>query len=85
MQLGVEGITEPKDFNEFDEDRMKTLFANLFKPPKVPVAGAAAIAAGGLCEIQAFEVSAKSKMQLMGAMLIAKFYDDIGPFWTLTI
>jgi hypothetical protein len=61
-QLSVEGILEPKDFKEFDEDGMKTIFANLFKPPKVPAAGAAAIAAGCLREIQAFEVSAKSKM-----------------------
>ena len=73
MQLGVKGILEPKDFKEFDKDGMKTIFANLFKPPKVPAAGAAAIAAGHLREIQAFEVSAKLKMQLMGAMLFAKF------------
>jgi hypothetical protein len=78
MQLGVEGILEPKDFKEFGEDGMKTIFANLFKAPKVPSAGAAAIAAGHLHKIQAFEVSAKLKMQLMGAMLITKFYDDIG-------
>ena len=58
MQLGVDGILEPKDFKEFDEDGMKTFFANLFKPPKVPAAGAAAIATGHLREIQAFEVSA---------------------------
>jgi hypothetical protein len=77
-QLGAEGITEPKDSKEFDKDGMKTIFANLFKPLKVPVAGAAAIAAGRQCEIQAFEVSAKSKMQFMGGMLIAKFYNDIG-------
>ena len=40
--------------------------------------GAAARAAGALREIQAYEVSAKSKMRLNGAMLIAKFYDDVG-------
>ncbi len=62
MQLGVKGILEPKDFKEFNKDRMKTIFANFFKPPKVPAAGVAAIAAGCLHEIQAFEVSAKSKM-----------------------
>jgi hypothetical protein len=78
MQLGVKGILEPKDLKEFDEDGMKMIFANLFKPPKVPAAGAAAIAAGSPREIQTFEVLAKSKMQLMRAMLIAKFYNDIG-------
>jgi hypothetical protein len=76
-QLSVKGITEPKDFKEFDKDGMKTIFANLFKPPKVPVTGVVAIATGRLHEIQAFEVSAKLKMQLMGAMLIAKCYNDI--------
>jgi hypothetical protein len=40
--------------------------------------GAAAITAGQLREIPAFEVSAKSKMRLKGAMLIAKFYNNVG-------
>ena len=57
---------------------MKTIFANLFKPPKVPVPGAAARATGTLHKIQAYKVSAKSKMRLNGAMFIAKFYDDVG-------
>ena len=61
-QLGIEGIQEPEDFKEFDEDGMKTIFANLFKSPKVPAPGAAVIAAGCLREIQSFEVSAKLKM-----------------------
>ncbi len=77
-QLAVEGITVPEDFKEFNEEGMKGIFANLFKPPKVPVTGAAARAAGTLREIQAYDVSAKSKMRLNGAMLIAKFYDDVG-------
>ena len=51
MQLGVKGILEPKDFKEFNKDRMKTIFANIFKPPKVPAVGAAAIASGRLREI----------------------------------
>ncbi len=74
-QLAVKGITVPEDFKEFDEEGMKAIFANLFKPPKVPVTGAAA---GTLREIQAYDVSAKSKMRLNGAMLFAKFYDDVG-------
>ncbi len=77
-QLAVEGITVPEDFKEFDEEGMKAIFANLFKLPKVPVTGAAARAAGTLREIQAYKVSVKSKMRLNGAMLIAKFYDDVG-------
>jgi hypothetical protein len=72
-QLAVEGITVPEDFKEFDEEGMKAIFANLFKPPKVPVPDAAVRAAGALREIQAYEVSAKLKMRLNGAMIIAKF------------
>ena len=77
MQLAHEGIADPKDFKELDEDGLKVIFTNLYKPPKIPATGAAAIAAGRLRDIQAYEVSAKSKMRLKGAMLIAKFYDDV--------
>jgi hypothetical protein len=72
LQLAHEGIAVPKDFKEFDEEGLSAIFLNLYKPLKVPVAGAAAIALGQLHEILAFEVSAKSKMRLKGAMLIAK-------------
>jgi hypothetical protein len=78
MQLAHEGIADPVDFKEFDADGLDAIFSNLYKPPKVPAAGAAALAAGRLREIQAYEVSAKSKMRLKGAMLIVKFYDDVG-------
>ena len=78
LQLANEGITDPEDFKEFDEDGMTAIFSNLLKPPKVPVAGAAGRANGALREIQAYEVSAKSKMRLKGARLIAKFYDNVG-------
>jgi hypothetical protein len=78
MQLAHEGIADPVDFKEFDADGLDAVFSNLYKPPKVPAAGAAALAAGRLREIQAYEVSAKSKMRLKGAMLIVKFYDDVG-------
>ena len=71
LQLAVEGITEPKDFKEFNNNGMTVIFTNLLKPPKVPALGAAARAAGNLQEIQAYEVSARSKMRLKGAMLIA--------------
>ena len=78
LQLAHEGIADPEDFKEFDEDGLNAIFSNLYKPPKIPATGAAAIAAGRLREIQAYEVSAKSKMRLKGAMIIVKFYDDVG-------
>ena len=78
LQLAHEGIADPEDFKEFDEDGLNAIFSNLYKPPKIPAIGAAAIAAGRLREIQAYEVSAKSKMRLKGAILIVKFYDDVG-------
>ncbi len=78
LQLAVEGITKPKDFKEFNNNGMMAIFTYLLKPPKVPALGAAARAAGTLREIQAYEVSAKSKMRLKGAMLIAQFYDNAG-------
>jgi hypothetical protein len=78
LQLAVEGITESKDFKEFNDNGMTVIFTNLLKPPKDPALGAAARAAGTLREIQAYEVSAKSKMRLKGAMLIARFYDNVG-------
>jgi hypothetical protein len=76
--LAVEGITEPKSFKEFNNNGMVAIFTNLIKPLKVPTISVAACAAGTLREIQAYEVSAKSKMRLEGAMLIAQFYDNIG-------
>ncbi len=48
LQLAVEGITEPKDFKEFDDNGMMAIFTNLLKPPKVPALSAAACAAGTL-------------------------------------
>ncbi len=78
LQLAHEGVAVPDNFKEFDKEGLSAIFSNLYKPRKVPVAGAAAIAAGQLREIPAFDVSAKSKMRLKGAMLIAKFYDDVG-------
>jgi hypothetical protein len=78
LQLAVEVITKPEDFKEFDDDGIMAIFTNLLKPPKVPATGAAAYAAGTLHKIQAYEVSAKSKMRLKGMKLIAKFYDNVG-------
>ncbi len=78
LQLAHKGIVVPDNFKEFNKEGLSVIFSNLYKPPKVPVAGAAAIATGQLCKIPAFEVSAKSKMRLKGAMLIVKFYDNVG-------
>jgi hypothetical protein len=78
LQLAHEGIADPEDFKEFDEDGLTAIFSNLYKPPKIPATGAVAVVLGRLQEIQAYEVSAKSKMRLKGAMLIVKFYDDVG-------
>jgi hypothetical protein len=78
LQLTHKGIAVPDNFKEFNKEGLSTIFSNLYNPPKVLVAGAAAIAVGQLREIPAFEVSAKSKMRLKGAMLIVKFYDNVG-------
>jgi hypothetical protein len=78
LQLAHESIAVPKDIKEFNEEGLSVTFSNLYKPPKVPAPGAAAIAVGQTREILAFEVSAKSKMRLKGEMLIAKFYGDVG-------
>jgi hypothetical protein len=46
LQLAHEGIAVPNNFKEFDKEGLSTIFLNLYKPPKVLVAGAAAIAVG---------------------------------------
>ncbi len=78
LQLAHEGITVPEDFIDFDAEGLEGIFLNLRKPPKVPAAGAAALATGRLRKIMAYKVSAKSKMRLKGAQKIAKFYENIG-------
>jgi hypothetical protein len=78
LQLAHEGITVPDDFNDFDVEGLEGLFLNLLKPPKVPAAGAVALAVGRLHKIMAYKVSAKSKMRLKGALKIAKFYENVG-------
>jgi hypothetical protein len=73
VQLAMEGIVTPDNFTEFDEGRLAAIFQNLNKPPKIMTT-----TAGWLREVAAFKVSAKSKMRLKGAMLIAKFYKNVG-------
>ncbi len=77
LQLAHEGITVPDDFIDFDAEGLKGIFLNLLKPPKVPAAGAVALATGCLWKIMAYKVSAKSKMRLKGALKIAKFYENV--------
>jgi hypothetical protein len=77
LQLVHEGITVHDDFKDFDAEGLKGIFLNLLKPPKVPATGAAALAAGRLREIMAYEVSAKSKMRLKGAQKMVKFYENV--------
>ena len=48
LELAHEGIADPEDFKEFDKDGLSAIFSNLYKPPKVPVTGAAAAAVGRL-------------------------------------
>jgi hypothetical protein len=77
LHLAIEGILVPNNSNNFDNDGLDAIFTNLAKPPKVQAICPADCQAGRLMEIMAFEVSAKSKMHLKGAMKIAKFYENI--------
>jgi hypothetical protein len=78
LQLAHEGITVPDDFIDFNAEELKGISLYLLKPPKIPAAGAAALTAGRLRKIMAYEVSAKSKMRLKGAQKIVKFYENVG-------
>ena len=69
---------EGQDYMALTADGLEGIFLHLQKPPKVPATGAAAIAAGRLREIMAYEVLAKSKMRLKGAQKIAKFCENVG-------
>jgi hypothetical protein len=78
LRLAIEGILIRNDFNNFDDDGLDAIFTNLAKPPKVAAIWPADHNhAELLLEIMAFEVSAKSKMHLKGAMKIAKLYENI--------
>jgi hypothetical protein len=77
LRLAIEGILVLNNFNDFDGNGLDAIFTYLAKPPKVEATCLADCKAGRLLEITAFEVSAKSKMSLKGAMKIAKFYENI--------
>ena len=73
LQLTHEGITVPDDFIDSDTEGLEGIFLNLLKPPKVPAASAAALAASCLCGFMAYKASAKSKMHLKGTQKTVKF------------
>ena len=84
VQLAVEGIVEPGDLDEYDDEGMEKIFYNLAKPPKE------ATAAGRLREVLPFVMTGKSKMRILGAAKLVKFYKTISrpidPFsmaWTV--
>ncbi len=78
LQLAHEGITVPDNFIDFNAEGLDGIFLNLLKPPKVPTASAVALAMGCLHKIMAYELLAKSKIHLKGALKIAKFYENVG-------
>ncbi len=40
LQLASEGILNPDNFKDFDDNGLEAIFLNLAKPPKVPGVGA---------------------------------------------
>ena len=72
VQLAIEGIDVPGDLDEYDEEGMDKIFLNLAKPPKEATANA-----GRLREVLPFVVTGKSKMRIVGAAKLVKFYKTI--------
>ena len=72
VQLAIEGIDVPGDLEEYDEDGMEKIFLNLANPPKEATANA-----GRLREVLPYIVTGKSKMRIVGAAKLAKFYKTI--------
>lgn len=71
VQLATEGIEFPADLDDFDEDALEKIFYNLARPGKSVGAN------GRLVETQPYQVTGKSKMRLLGAMKLVKFYKAI--------
>ena len=71
VQLATEGIEFPEDLDDFDEAALEKIFYNLARP------GKSVGAAGRLVETQPYQVTGKSKMRLLGAMKLVKFYKAI--------
>jgi len=76
LQLKEEGLSTPKDFEDFNEEAdLDGLFKLLAKPPKV-VSGAGATAT--LVEVAAYVVPAKTMIRMHGARLIMAYYRLVG-------
>ena len=71
VQLAVEGIEFPEDLDDFDEKAMEKIFDNLARPGKTMRNN------GTLIETQPYQVTGKSKMRLLGALKLVKFYKAI--------
>jgi hypothetical protein len=75
--LAAEGIAIPDDLSKYNKEGMNLIYWNMCKPTKVPQDGTAGTR-GELCEIQTYELLAKSQIRLTIEAIAAKFYDDIG-------
>ena len=71
VQLDNEGITIPEDLDEYDDEGMEKIFSNLAKPPKT------ALPNGRLRETEPYRMTGKSKMRILGAAKLVKFYKTI--------
>ena len=70
VQLATEGIEFPADLDDFDEAAMEKIFYNLARPGKT-------MQAGRLRDTEPYQVTGKSKMRLLGAMKLVKFYKAV--------
>ena len=86
-KLVVEGIQLPGDLIDFNKDGLETIFENFRRPGKVKVpkdnTEKAKKEAGNpyehkIVDQPAYVYSAKSKMRLLVAMRIAKYYEAVG-------
>jgi len=77
LVVTAKGIVTPDDLSEFTKEGLETVFQNLRKPPKMLVQPIPAIVnhPGILTEVEPYVVSAKSKMQLLVALKISKYYE----------
>ena len=79
IAVADEGIVAPDDLSEFTKDGLETVFQNLRKPPKtlvIPMNAGVPIVnhPGIITKVQPYVVSTKSKMRLLVALKITKYY-----------
>ena len=75
VQMAVEGLTTPDDFEDFPEkDDLEGPSKQLLKPPKTPGLGANAL----LQEIATFDIPAKSMIRLHRVRIIVLYYKMMG-------